>query len=186
LEAQSYVNQYTDQLFGSLTAKEITADLVFANGALGDLVALLNKMTVLAENPPAPDDDGNNSHIMVPVNLVERCYNCVENINSVRASKVNLYLSAFPPIHYLLLSSLAFCICGAFLVETDQELLFFLTGFQLKLVWACLIGVFTSMAVVLIDLVDPFTGPYAITDFNEETLRFFIGYAKNKNGQQQH
>ena len=50
-----------------------------------------------------------------------------------------------------------------FLIETDQETLAFLDAVQLKILFSILVGVFTSAAVLISDLQDPFRGSYLIT-----------------------
>lgn len=45
-----------------------------------------------------------------------------------------------------------------FLMETNQELLIFLSAIQLKILWGMLIGTFSALGVVNYDMVDPFRG----------------------------
>jgi len=71
--------------------------------------------------------------------------------------------TTFPPLHYAILTLLASSICSCFLLESDQEALAFLNAVQLKILWTMLIGTFSSLAVVIIDLSDPFNGSYTIS-----------------------
>ena len=51
----------------------------------------------------------------------------------------------------------------AYLVETDQEVLQFLSSLQLRLLFTILIGVFSGVGSVVTDIADPFRGAYRIT-----------------------
>ena len=45
-----------------------------------------------------------------------------------------------------------------FLMETNQELLIFLSAIQLRILWSMLIGTYSALAVVNYDMRDPFRG----------------------------
>ena len=62
-----------------------------------------------------------------------------------------------------MLGALASSIVLAFLLETDQEVLRFLDALQLRLLFTILIGVFSALAALVVDLADPFRGAYRIT-----------------------
>ena len=49
-----------------------------------------------------------------------------------------------------------------FLMETNQELLIFLSAIQLRILWSMLIGTFSALAVVNYDMRDPFRGSYNV------------------------
>ena len=80
-----------------------------------------------------------------------------------RSNRVAILATAYPPIHFVVLSALASSIVLAFLLETDQEVLRFLDALQLRLLFTILIGVFSALAALVVDLADPFRGAYRIT-----------------------
>jgi hypothetical protein len=47
-------------------------------------------------------------------------------------------------------------------METNQELLIFLSAIQLRILWSMLIGTFSALAVVNYDTRDPFRGSYNV------------------------
>ncbi|GMI05123.1 hypothetical protein TrVE_jg12258 [Triparma verrucosa] len=79
-----------------------------------------------------------------------------------RSRRISSLQTTFPPLHYGILSLLALSISSCFLLETDQEALAFLNALQLKILFTMLVGTFSSLAVVCVDLSDPFGGSYSI------------------------
>ena len=69
----------------------------------------------------------------------------------------------YPPIHYAILGALASSIVLAFLLESDQEVLRFLDALQLRILFTILVGVFSGVTSLVVDLADPFRGAYRIT-----------------------
>ena len=61
-------------------------------------------------------------------------------------------------LHYVILALLAGSICTVFLMETNQDLLLFLSAIQLRVLWSMLIGTFSALGVVNYDMIDPFSG----------------------------
>ena len=73
-------------------------------------------------------------------NILGACYTSISKIRSGRSDLICLIQATFPALHYVTLSVLASTICLVFLFETDQNVLMFLAGFQLKtLLWAVLV-----------------------------------------------
>ena len=77
-------------------------------------------------------------------------------------SRVSCLQSTFPALHFGILTVLAMSICLAFLMETNLDVLIFLSAVQLKILWTMLIGTFSALGVVCYDLGDPFRGSYQI------------------------
>ena len=65
---------------------------------------------------------------------------------------------AYPAVHYAVLTAIAASIVLAYLVETDQEVLQFLSSLQLRLLFTILIGVFSGVGSVVTDIADRFEG----------------------------
>jgi hypothetical protein len=95
--------------------------------------------------------------------LVDEALGTVSSLNMHRSARLSALQAGFPPIHFAVLGTLGFSIITVFLMETDQETLAFLSAVQLKILFSILVGVFTSMAVLISDLQDPFRGSYLIT-----------------------
>lgn len=120
----------------------------------------MDQITVLLHR--ASNESMNGSGISVPGLILGECYRSVAEINTQRVFLVNGLKTTFPPMHYFSLALLATAICFVFFVETDRELLFFLAGFQLRVIWSLLVGVFATMGVVFYDLATPFSGSYKV------------------------
>ena len=58
--------------------------------------------------------------------------------------------------------ALAITILFVFLLETDQDAVQFLLGFQLSICWALLVGTYSLLAVVIYDLTTPFVGVFRV------------------------
>ena len=71
---------------------------------------------------------------------------------------------AFPGMHFLTLSILAFSISLSFLIATDQSLSI-LGSLQCRILWSILVGAFTSLGVLCYDLSSPFMGAYQVRHF---------------------
>ena len=87
----------------------------------------------------------------------------VASLSASRASRLAVLSTAYPPIHFVVLGALASSIVVAFLLESDQEVLRFLDALQLRLLFTILVGVFSALAALVVDLADPFRGAYRIT-----------------------
>ena len=58
--------------------------------------------------------------------------------------------------------AMAITILFVFLLETDQDAVQFLLGFQLSICWALLVGTYSLLAVVIYDLTTPFVGVFRV------------------------
>ena len=94
--------------------------------------------------------------------LAESALEILSRLSDNRSRRVSFLQTTFPPLHYGILTLLAASISSCFLLETDQEALAFLNAVQLKLLFTMLVGTFSSLAVVCVDLSDPFGGSYSI------------------------
>ncbi|KAL7482900.1 hypothetical protein ACHAW6_008554 [Cyclotella cf. meneghiniana] len=98
----------------------------------------------------------------LPPYVFSEVYGALTRLRHERSVRLSALQSTYPPLHYAILALLGCSICGVFLMETNQELLIFLNAIQLKILWAMLIGTFSSLAVVNYDMIDPFRGSYNV------------------------
>ncbi|KAL3790654.1 hypothetical protein HJC23_009754 [Cyclotella cryptica] len=88
----------------------------------------------------------------LPPYVFSEVYDALTRLRHERSVRLSALQSTYPPLHYAILALLGCSICGVFLMETNQELLIFLNAIQLKILWAMLIGTFSSLAVVNYDM----------------------------------
>jgi Protein of unknown function (DUF4239) len=100
---------------------------------------------------------------VIPAHVADECYSSVARLREQRTNRITALQSIYPPLHYLILGLLALAECVAFLMETDQELLYFLNAFQLKVLWSMLCGTFVACFAVFVELRAPFSGSYQIS-----------------------
>jgi hypothetical protein len=151
-EGQAELNDYCDYLFDAANTGTISAE-TYRQNDMNDLFLLLNKLSTAAET-----DDS----IVVPGAVLGEVYELVRRLNDHKATLRSLLASGFPPLHFVTLITLGSSICLIFLIETDRDLMFFLAGFQLRILWSMLIGTFAMMAAVIYDLANPFGGSYNV------------------------
>lgn len=85
-------------------------------------------------------------------------YDALTRLRKERSIRVSALQSTYPMLHYVILALLAASICTVFLMETNQDLLLFLSAIQLRVLWSMLIGTFSALGVVNYDMIDPFRG----------------------------
>ena len=90
--------------------------------------------------------------------IFSESYDALTRLRHERSIRLSALQSTYPPLHYVILALLAGSICINFLMETNQELLIFLSAIQLRILWSMLIGTFSALAVVNYDMRDPFRG----------------------------
>jgi hypothetical protein len=146
---------------GNLTTKDAR------NNHLDPLLLLLNKMSA---------DTFAGAKGALSDNILGSCYSSISKISDQRAALITNILATFPPKHYVTLAVLASSVCLVFLMVADRDLLYFLAGFQLKALWALLIGVFALLAVVLLDLMMPFGGTYTVLAGTEDDRKDLKSY----------
>lgn len=76
--------------------------------------------------------------------VVADTYAALTRLRGERFRRLFALQSTYPVLHYVLLILLAGSICTAFLMETNQELLIFLSAIQLRILWSMLIGTFSG------------------------------------------
>ena len=88
----------------------------------------------------------------LPPYVFGEVYDALTRLRHERSVRLSALQSTYPPLHYAILSLLGCSICLVFLMETNQNVLIFLTAIQLRILWAMLIGTFSSLAVVNYDM----------------------------------
>ena len=96
---------------------------------------------------------------MILGNAFSACHRLYEE----RSKRITALRSLFPPLHFVIVATLAVSICIAFLLESNQDLLMFLNAIQLRILWTMLVGTFSALAIVCYDLSNPFRGSYQIS-----------------------
>jgi len=94
--------------------------------------------------------------------IFSESYDALTRLRHERSVRLSALQSTYPMLHYVILGLLAGSICTVFLMETNQELLIFLSAIQLRILWSMLIGTFSALAVVNYDMRDPFRGSYNV------------------------
>ena len=88
----------------------------------------------------------------LPPYVFSEIYDALTRLRHERSVRLSALQSTYPPLHYAILALLGSSICGVFLMETNQNVLIFLTAIQLRILWSMLIGTFSSLAVVNYDM----------------------------------
>jgi Protein of unknown function (DUF4239) len=109
-------------------------------------------------------------------NIRERSYENLDRIATGRQNRVTALQTIFPPLHYGTITALSVAILCVFLIETDRPVILFLDNFQLRLIWALLVGTITAIYCIGIDLSYPFVGTYTVPadrllDESDEIMR---------------
>jgi hypothetical protein len=95
--------------------------------------------------------------------IISQSYDAVRQLLQERSKRITAFQSTFPPLHYVIVTTLALSICLAFLMETNQDILVFLNAVQLRILWTMLVATFCALAAVIYDLSQPFRGSYQIS-----------------------
>jgi hypothetical protein len=135
-EAQVELKKFVNQIFSAAKKRDIGSSF-YRDVTLTPMFLLLNKISCQAETDES---------IKVSGYILDEAYTLIRRINDERTAIAVLLRPAFPPLHYVNLIALATCICLVFLIETDRDLIFFLAGFQLRLLWSILIGIFAMVS----------------------------------------
>jgi len=154
-EAQSHLKKFVNTVFEAASRRTITGS-TYRDLNLTPIYLLLNRISC---------DCLTDESIKVSNNIIGEGYDLLRRIQDQRLKVAMLLRPAFPPLHYINLIALASCICLVFLIETDRDLIFFLAGLQIRLLWSILIGIFAMMATVIYDLESPFGGSYNVSVF---------------------
>jgi hypothetical protein len=160
--ASSYLLRFVEQFEHDARTGEITPTSIRESSNMDRFLHLLNGMS--QETMVGSDE-------AVSDNILAACYSSLSRIGNERSKMIATVQATFPLLHYTTLAVLAASVCLAFLVQTDRNLLFFLAAFQLKALWALLLGVFSLLAVVIYDLNTPFEGTYTVLRFSDHDLQ---------------
>ena len=94
--------------------------------------------------------------------ILERSYESLQQVQDARTTRITALQTKFPRLHYLTITTLTLAILFVFLLETDRKLILYLDKFQIRTVWALLVGTVTAIYCIGIDLAQPFIGTYTI------------------------
>lgn len=84
------------------------------------------------------------------------------SLNSLRSKRVALLLTDFPAIHWDLLFGLNLSVIVAFLLTSNQPVMQYLDSFQLRFMFAIIVGVASGTAILCYDLDNLFRGTFSI------------------------
>jgi len=182
---RDYLIQYTSRIIAE-SRPGLSVDLQMLDCELNGFLGLWNKVSMASYNTmyvdtmlPVSNETINNSSLyqndlnisqrqlqsttqVLPSYIFTEAYDALTRLRSERSIRLSSLQSTYPPLHYVILTLLGTSICTTFLMETNQELLIFLSAIQLRILWSMLIGTFSALAVVNYDLRDPFRGSYNV------------------------
>jgi hypothetical protein len=194
-QAQKELQKFVNQIFAAASKRDSDiSSSIYRDITLTPMFLVLNKISCQAETDES---------IKISGFILDEAYTLIRRINDERTAIAVLLRPAFPPLHYVNLIALGTCICLVFLIETDRDLIFFLAGFQLRLLWSILIGIFAmvrvfaciplvvaickscshcrvlpiqQMATVIYDLESPFGGSYNVISSTDRELEILKEY----------
>jgi len=94
------------------------------------------------------------------------------SLSRERSQRLATLASTFPPLHWGIILLSEASILAAFLIESDQEVLRFLDSVQLRILFTFLVGTFSALDALMLDLVRPFSGIYRISGSRAQMLSF--------------
>ena len=174
----NYLTQYSTRLIAECQA-EVQISSLDSRGSndseMNGFLTKLNQLVVGNENVP-------------PNVILSESYSCISRLNSERSSRITAVQTTFPWLHYTILFTLAGSIALTFLIESNQELLYFLNALQLHMLWTVLIGTFSALGIVCYDLNDPFHGSYQILNAVDQlfTIRDSLKVSAYKSSDKQY
>jgi len=112
-------------------------------------------------------DEAHAGKIQVNPTIVSQLIDVIHRLEKNRVDRISALNATYPVAHYAILVILAVSIMVAFLMETDLAPSLFLNDVELRLLWGLLVGTFSLVAKVLVDLAGPFSGDYRITSWTE-------------------
>lgn len=151
-KARAYLIQYTGRIIAESQPGVTLGNLEFTGSMDSEMNGLLVQLNEMGR------DSARNSNPAI----ISESYGAISRLNSYRSTRISALQSTFPALHFAIVSALGFSICLTFLMETNQEILFFMNETQLRILWTILIGTLTALGVVCYDLSDPFRGEYQI------------------------
>jgi Protein of unknown function (DUF4239) len=108
---------------------------------------------------------------------LDQVFASVQRIKAIRTDLTATLFTVFSSAHYATIVILACTLLFVFLLETDQEAMQFLVGFQLSLCWALLIGTYSMLGAIIFDLTTPFTGVFTAYKGTAEDMDRARAYA---------
>ncbi|KAG7351596.1 DUF4239 domain containing protein [Nitzschia inconspicua] len=165
---QQYLVKYTSRLIAEGHETTNVQALGQASSSqdteLYGLLQLLNSISTISNTNTNNNNDSDDTiTTTIPTLVLDKSYETTFRLLDARSRRLTALSSTFPPLHYVVIGVLAFSMCIAFLMETDQDILVFLNAIQLRLLWTSLVGTFCALGVVLYDLGQPFRGSYQVT-----------------------
>jgi Protein of unknown function (DUF4239) len=121
---------------------------------MGALLLLLNQLS---------DDDKTKTPT-----YIGGAYSSIHSMKEIRSELISTLETEFSWAHYANILALASILLFVFLLETDQDAMQYLVGFQLSICWAMLVGTYSMLGIVIYDLATPFSGFFSI--LNGEAL----------------
>jgi len=146
-KGQRLLRDYVMAIYRDFDNQNVTSDTL-SQPQLYALVLLLN--------------DYVNDKDLETSGLVWEVYGGLNNLKTLNSDFRSTLFTTFAPGHYANMISLASTILFVFLLETDQDAVQFLLGFQLSICWALLVGTYSLLAVVIYDLSTPFEGNFRV------------------------
>ena len=144
---QQLLSDYVRAVHDDFDQQNVTADTL-SQPQLFAIILLLNDYV----NDKSAETNG----------LVWQIYSGIDTLQGRAADFRSALHATFAPGHYTNMVALAITILFVFLLETDQDAVQFLLGFQLSICWALLVGTYSLLAVVIYDLTTPFVGVFRV------------------------
>jgi len=149
-----YLIQYTTRIIAESQPSVSSSTLEFTGSMDSEMNGLLIQLNNI---------ENMSSESFRSTNFLSQSYGALTRLNAQRSHRISALLSTFPLLHYYILTMLALSMCFTFMIESSQEILYFLNAVQLRILWAILIGTFSALAAVCYDLLEPFQGSYQVT-----------------------
>lgn len=152
--AREYLIQYTSRIISE--SRPTTTEDTVTNPRRG-MDSELNAFINLLNQQYGRVEDGR-----LPPHILSEAFSSVSKLREQRQSRITALQSTFPVLHYVVLGSLAFAQCTAFLMETNNQSLLFLNALQLRILWSMLTSTFVACFAVFADMRTLFSGSYQI------------------------
>lgn len=162
---RAYLIQYSARLITESQPGVVISNLEFKGSLDSEMNGFLVQLNEMATQTTSPSPSPASTSTSPPANpiILSESYGAISRLNSYRSTRISALQSTFPALHFLIVFALGSSICFAFLLETNQDIIYFLNGLELRVLWTMLIGTLAALAVVCYDLSDPFRGSYQIS-----------------------
>jgi hypothetical protein len=155
------LNAFTTESFQDFSSGQVTAQSL-RKKEMGSFLLMLNKLSQESNCPNI---------------IVGEAYGSVSRMKDIRSEFIATLQTVFSAAHYANIVALASTILFVFLLETDQNAMQFLLGFELSICWALLIGTYALLGVVIYDLSTPFSGIFRSLQMTAEDMESVKAYA---------